>query len=473
MSGFTIPNTPDSFNQNQAEPDSLDFQILGNQRSGVISGCAVSTNATAQKVTVAAGEVLINGAYYPYAGGVVDLTTYSSPAFFDIIHARVSGSTVTCYAVAPATGSTNPRFPSSGSGANQVNLDSTDVVLASVYRVDNGVVDAGAIIDKRVFVRSTTNRTLGDTVSANRGSAGDTYVNTSWTPGSTTASPFSVKVGSTWYNLAYWAANSNITTSGTITAGSFVGPLSGNATTATSATSATSATTVPWSGVSGKPSLVENNGGTYSINISGSSGYATNAGYASSAGSANVSNVSSAAGYLNGSPGVESFTGTYFGYTSAVSGFYSSGRLFAGTKLFAGEVSSSSGTKIVVWDSSNGEFKYREAGSWTSSLRELKEDISDLSSALEKLSSLKPRTFKFKEEVVDGSFDTFDRRTQLQYGFVVEELLESEVPDVVQHYRPDDNGPIMPLGWKPHAVISLVVAAIQELTARVEALEGK
>ena len=174
MSGFTIPNTPDAFNQNQAEPDSLDFQILGNQRSGVISGCAVSTNATAQKVTVASGEVLINGAYYPYAGGVVDLTAYSSPAFFDIIHARVSGSTVTCYAVAPATGSTNPRFPASGSGANQVNLDSTDVVLASVYRVDNGVVDAGAIIDKRVFVRSTTNRTLGDTVSANRGSAGDT-----------------------------------------------------------------------------------------------------------------------------------------------------------------------------------------------------------------------------------------------------------------------------------------------------------
>jgi len=465
MSGFTIPNTPDSFNQNQAEPDSLDFQILGNQRSGVVSGCAVSTNATAQKVTVAAGEVLINGSYYPYAGGIVDLTAYASPAFFDVIYARVSGSTVTCYAVAPATGSTNPRFPSSGSGANQVNLDTTDVVLASVYRVDNGVVDSGAIVDKRVFVRSTTNRTLGDTVSANRGSAGDTFVNTSWTPGSTTASPFSVKVGSTWYNLAYWTANSNISTSGTITAGSFVGPLSGNATTATSATSATSASSVPWSGVSGKPSLVENNGGTYSINITGSAG---SAGYASSAGS------STSSGYLNAAIAtVEPLTGTYFGYTSAVAGFYSSGRLFAGTKLFAGEVTTSSGTKIVVWDASTGEFKYREAGSWTSSLRELKEDIFDLSNALEKLSSIKPRTFKFKEEVVDGAFDTFDRRTQLQYGFVVEELLESEVPDVVQHYRPDDNGPIMPLGWKPHAVISLAVAAIQELTARVEALEGK
>ena len=147
MSGFTIPNTPDSFNQNQAEPDSLDFQILGNQRSGVISGCAVTTNATAQKVTVASGEVLINGAYYPYAGGVVDLTAYSSLAFFDIIHARVSGSTVTCYAVAPATGSTNPRFPASGSGANQVNLEMAKYVVDRVA-AENG----GSLKDKSVQV---------------------------------------------------------------------------------------------------------------------------------------------------------------------------------------------------------------------------------------------------------------------------------------------------------------------------------
>jgi hypothetical protein len=469
MSGFTIPNTPDSFNQNQAEPDSLDFQILGNQRSGVVSGCAVSTNATAQKVTVAAGEVLINGSYYPYAGGVVDLTAYTSPAFFDVIYARLSGSTVTCYAVAPATGSTNPRFPSSGSGANQVNLDTTDVVLASVYRVDNSVVDSGAIVDKRVFVRSTTNRTLGDTVSANRGSAGDTFVNTSWTPGSTTASPFSVKVGATWYNLAYWTANSNISTSGTITAGSFVGPLSGNATTATSATSATSAGTVPWSGVSGKPSLVENNNGTYSINISGSAGYASNAGYA------NSTNLAATASRLQ--YGTTLFMAQNYPNHNGNDFWDVFGDMDLNGTVFYINPGPSSVTEGIV-RTSTGELKKNSASGV--SLRDYKEDIVPMENALAKLSLLQPRNFRFKEEILvpNEPYDIFNRRTQLQYGFVMEEVQES-VPDLVMH-KSSDGINHEAMYWKEPGMIALAIGAIQELLAkvdlleaRVEALEGK
>lgn len=310
MSGFTIPNTPDSFNQNQAEPDSLDFQILGNQKSGVVSGMTVTPGSAAQKVAVAAGEILINGAYYPFAGdSAVSLTPYTSPAFFDIIYARLSGSTVTCYAVRPVAGGTNPRFPSSGTGTNDVNLDSTDVVLAAVWRVDSGIPVAQAITDKRIFVRSSTARTLTDTISANRGSAADTYVNTAWTPNSTTASPFSVKVGTTWYNLSYWTANSNISTTGTITAGAFVGNASSATNVAYSGLTGTiptwnqnttgkantagvadSANAVTWANVSGKPAIAYNDNGTYNISITGSAGTAANAGTAGRLVSSNQNN---------------------------------------------------------------------------------------------------------------------------------------------------------------------------------------
>lgn len=472
MSGFTIPNTPDSFNQNQAEPDSLDFQILGNQRSGVISGCAVSTNATAQKVTVAAGEVLINGAYYPCAGGVVDLTAYSSPAFFDIIYARLSGSSAVLYAVAPATGSTNPRFPASGSGANQVNLDSTDVVLASVYRVDNGVVDAGAIIDKRVFVRSTTNRTLGDTVSANRGSAGDTYVNTSWTPGSTTASPFSVKVGSTWYNLAYWAANSNITTSGTITAGSFVGPLSGNATTATSATSATSASTVPWSGVSGKPSLVENNGGTYSINITGNAGYANSAGSAPflynstygiyfsliSAGAWGTAATINAYSYISTGSTDYQFTSsgayTYLGEACL--------RVVNATTAYT-QLISSGRTALISSNNSIGT---------SVSSRRFKENIVEYTDLTKRILNVNPVTFDYKSEHIEE--DSQDTRFN-QFGLIAEDMHDAGLTHLVYYDKIDKPEAInyTMLTVELLGVIKQQENAIKDLTERLEALEGK
>ena len=257
-----------------------------------------------------AGEILINGAYYPFAGdSAVSLTPYTSPAFFDIIYARLSGSTVTCYAVRPVAGGTNPRFPSSGTGTNDVNLDSTDVVLAAVWRVDSGIPVAQAITDKRIFVRSSTARTLTDTISANRGSAADTYVNTAWTPNSTTASPFSVKVGTTWYNLSYWTANSNISTTGTITAGAFVGNASSATNVAYSGLTGTiptwnqnttgkantagvadSANAVTWANVSGKPAIAYNDNGTYNISITGSAGTAANAGTAGRLVSSNQNN---------------------------------------------------------------------------------------------------------------------------------------------------------------------------------------
>jgi hypothetical protein len=59
----------------------------------------------------------------------------------------------------------------------------------------------------------------------------------------------------------------------------------GYAGSAGNATYAGSAGGVAWSNVSSKPSLVYNDGGTYSVNVTGSAGSASNAGYAGYAGS--------------------------------------------------------------------------------------------------------------------------------------------------------------------------------------------
>jgi hypothetical protein len=202
MSGFTIPNTPDASvsNQNQAEPDSLDFQIIGNQKSGVVSGLAVTPGSGAT-VAVSSGEILLNGAYHTYSSGTVALTTYTTLPFFDVIVARVSGGVVTCFAVSGSQ-TTNPRFPSAGTPGSSTVVDlDTEVVLAAVWRTGAGVIP-NEIVDKRVFVRSNTSR-VGPTPTG--GVHADTWtVPTSWTPNlNTLAGPLSVKVGSTWRNLAF------------------------------------------------------------------------------------------------------------------------------------------------------------------------------------------------------------------------------------------------------------------------------
>ena len=502
MSGFTIPNTPDSLNQNQAEPDSLDFQILGNQKSGVVSGMLVAPGSAAQTVTVSSGEVLINGAYYPYAGGTVALTAYTSPTFFDIIHARLSGSTVTCYAVRPSTGGTNPRFPSSGSGANEVNLDSTDVVLAAVWRVDSGIPVAQAITDKRIFVRSSTARTLTDTVSANRGSAGDTYVNTAWTPNSTTASPFSVKVGTTWYNLSYWTANSNISTTGTITAnGGFVGnassassvPYSGLTGTvptwnqnttgkANTAGVADSANAVTWANVSGKPSIgdVFNNGGTYNINISGTAAAASAVAWSNVSGkpaiayndggtysinitgSAGSAGSASTAGYLSAIVNVDPLGGPYIGWSSGSGWWAHSGTTQIGTLIWTGTRTTTSGANMRVL--AGGEV------STVTSLRKYKEQINSFNDGLSIINSLTPRTFKAIPQPSDGVIEQHEYENSIYHGFIVDEVLEAQ-PQLIEFSITDDE--IVPQMWKTNDVISILVQAVKELSAKVEALEAQ
>jgi hypothetical protein len=441
MSGFTIPNTPDAANQNQAEPDSLDFQILGNQKNGIVSGMTV-TPGSGQAVAVASGEVLINGSHYTFGGSSVTLTAYVSTNFFDVIYARVSGGTITCY-VAPGIGGVgNPRYPATGSGGGQINPD-TDVVLASVWRSVSTAPAANEITDKRILVRSNSSRTNSDTVSSNRGSTGDTYVNTAWAPSTTLASPLSVKVGSTWYNLARYDASGNFS-AGTITAN-----LTGTA---------TNASAVPWTGITGIPSLAYNDNGTYTMNIIGASGYLTP--------NYNVDPL----------PGISFGTG-YIGWSNALGSWSVSGNFYFGSGFYTystvtlpyingyGGVVATGTTNALVRQASNGNLRI------SSSRRELKTNIEDYSDGLAIIKNLRPRLFNWKPQDDDPEIEITAKRELPEHGFIVEEIFE-QYPELVT-YLYENDGSKSPVMWKTNDVISILVQSVQELSERLEALEAQ
>jgi hypothetical protein len=120
---------------------------------------------------------------------------------------------------------------------------------------------------------------------------------------------------------------------------------------------------------------------------------------------------------------------------------------------------------------STGELKKNSASGV--SKRDMKEDIVPMENALEQLLLLQPRNFRFKQEVLvpDEPYDVFNRRTQLQYGFVMEEVQES-IPDLVMHKSPD-GVEHEAMYWKEPGMIALAVAAMQELSAEVNLLKER
>ena len=130
----------------------------------------------------------------------------------------------------------------------------------------------------------------------------------------------------------------------------------------------------------------------------------------------------------------------------------------------------SSATEGVV-RISTGQLKKNSASGV--SLRSYKEDIVPMENALEQLSLLQPRNFRFKEEILvpDEPYDVFNRRTQLQYGFVMEEVRDA-VPDLVMHKSPDGTEHEA-MYWKESGMIALAVKAIQELSAQVAELKSE
>lgn len=161
---FTVLNRPDAAYLDQAEPDSVDFQILGDDRFGVLSG-GDATQQGSPNMTIAMSETvaLVNGVLFNVPGGNVTIAAAEGNARFDLITVNSSGA----WQVIKGTASTNARFPT---------WDRLRTVYHTVY------VPAGAtsvtndlITDKRRLVEVTMKRrsTTGTDVMVDFGTFAD------------------------------------------------------------------------------------------------------------------------------------------------------------------------------------------------------------------------------------------------------------------------------------------------------------
>jgi len=230
---YIVPNATDIgsiYNDlNQAEPDALDFQILGDRSTGVLTGSQVSALPVAStSVSVTEGYVALKGVVYPlYKGG--SLVTINSilalPSIvsnnkrFDLVVARLTNSNMELTVLTGQESETNPTYPASPSRlavippvATQYFNPETDVILAAVFRNGINLITNAHVVDKRVNVLSTT-MIRGTRIPANVfGNDGDFYYQVP-TAGST--SNIWVKREGQWGQLQF---NDSLTPIGTIIA---------------------------------------------------------------------------------------------------------------------------------------------------------------------------------------------------------------------------------------------------------------
>lgn len=142
-----LPNEADAFNANQAEPDSVDFEILllGYQRTGVISGCAVTESSpAAQTVDVALGVVSLVGSQITVsvqADVAVSAADGTNPRI-DLITVNLAGTVV----VTAGTAAAQPVMPA---------IPATSIPLAILFIAASDNVHANnQINDKRVLLDS-------------------------------------------------------------------------------------------------------------------------------------------------------------------------------------------------------------------------------------------------------------------------------------------------------------------------------
>ena len=147
-------------NINQAEPDSVDLESLGNSANYIRSGGAI-TVAVSNAVTVATGVAVIGGVPYTFpANTVTDAPDATSPRF-DLVVARLISGSVSVVFITGTLDATNPTLPrsttvveSGGSTLNTYN-PTTDALIASIYLPASTTLDTSAnlgnITDKRII----------------------------------------------------------------------------------------------------------------------------------------------------------------------------------------------------------------------------------------------------------------------------------------------------------------------------------
>ena len=151
--------------------------------------------------------------------------------------------------------------------------------------------------------------------------------------------------------------------------------------------------------------------------------------------------------------------------------------------------SSETGTPLTlaIWDDAGGNIDFsvartgtvtHVAGTHTSSDIALKKDVTHLSGSLDKIKSMQGVSFKWKRnsELEDEAFRGHAEPYQSShpfyqsenYGFIAQEV-ESEVPSLVR----TDPGSGLKSVLDGNQVNALLVEAIKELSAKVEALENE
>lgn len=438
--GFTIPNYTDAVANkavgDQAEPDSVDFQILGNRQNGLVydetnfpnNGLIAAEGTISNSVTIQPYKVYINGSYVSKSSSTtLSLGEGSSSPRFDLVVISVASPTSPTV-ITGTPNSANPEFPSIATG---------DIVLAAVYRAGTGTTGYVAntnIVDKRTFVNSNqvwykNASPLVNTADAATAKIGDLWVDTSAT--GTGQSMLWVKnSSSSWENLAEYIAPASTNTantlvlrdgSGNFSAGTITATLNGNASSVTNG--------------------VYNNGGTYSINITGSSGYATSAGSATTASSA--SDVTGISGHIVAQSGFEIFTGAYGGETLTI-------------KRGASQPNSSAST---AWRASNGTsiLAYvRWDGAYIGpSDRALKNNIkvADSEKLCDVIDNIVVKTFEYKHSP-----------GLKQIGIIAQDIIDY-IPEIV-------DGEDGSYGVNEVKFVYPLIAKVQQLEQRLQALEN-
>ena len=230
---FIIPNATDTTSGNryaaldQAEPDSLDFELLGKASSGVINGCeVVATSPASSSVSVTSGQLLLNNFAYSLTGQTLALNTAPATNRFDLVVARVAANATTAslLVISGAESATNPTYPKSRSrllpnelsadpsALNHINPD-TDVVLAAVYRNGGSSVASANIVDKRISVRSNIPFQGTGVPSNSVGVAGDLYYRSA---NQVSSGVYVKNAADTWDELAKYPLDPGIPVGGLI-----------------------------------------------------------------------------------------------------------------------------------------------------------------------------------------------------------------------------------------------------------------
>jgi len=213
---YVIPNAVDTVTNpkyyalDQAEPDSLDFEVLGDNTSGVIFDGEVQylTTGNGTTVIVKSGVVLLKGVVYTTTGNSALLLSsgLTSDPVFELIVVRLTNGLMTPTVLLGTQSASNPSFPPSRSSSLTISgrpefNPLTDVLLAAIYRNGTSSITEKNIVDKRKMVQTSIPYRSSSAPLATVGNQGDLYFQTGEMPNGESG-VYVKKDSSTWTQLA-------------------------------------------------------------------------------------------------------------------------------------------------------------------------------------------------------------------------------------------------------------------------------